>query len=121
MNDDRRSHAAGRRSYGTATATATRNGWLIGALVLALYVLLMLFASRLAPFDASELAGPSLARPGGRHLLGTNLLGQDIASQLLLGVRASVLVAVLAGTGTVLLGTLVGVLAGWFPAGRAPR
>lgn len=94
---------------------------LIGTLILALYVLLMLFASRLAPFDASELAGPSLARPGGRHLLGTNLLGQDIASQLLLGVRASVLVAVLAGTGTVLLGTLVGVLAGWFPAGRAPR
>ncbi|MEX2291849.1 MAG: ABC transporter permease [Mycobacteriales bacterium] len=88
---------------------------LVGALILVLYVLLMLFGSRLAPFGANELAGPSLSRPGGRHLLGTNLLGQDIASQLLLGVRASVLVAVLAGTGTVVLGTLVGVLAGWFP------
>lgn len=87
----------------------------VGALILGLYVILTLFGSQLAPFRATELAGASLESPGGRHVLGTNLLGQDIASQLILGARASLLVALLAGAGTVVLGALVGVAAGWFP------
>lgn len=86
-----------------------------GGLILAVYLVLLLFGSRLAPFRATELAGRSLQPPGGRHLLGTNLLGQDIATQLILGARASLLVAVLAGAGTVVLGAVVGVIAGWFP------
>ena len=92
-----------------------RGGAIAGSLILAVYVVLLLFGSRLAPFRAAELAGRSLEAPGGDHLLGTNLLGHDIASQLVLGARASLLVAVLAGAGTVLLGALVGVVAGWFP------
>jgi len=87
----------------------------VGGLLLAVYVALVLFGSRLAPFRATELAGASLEPPGGEHLLGTNILGQDLASQLILGARASLLVALLAGAGTVLLGGVIGVLAGWFP------
>jgi peptide/nickel transport system permease protein len=87
----------------------------IGGLVLAAYVALLLFGSQLAPFRATELAGRSLEPPGGDHLLGTNILGQDLASQLILGARASLMVALLAGAGTVLLGGVIGVLAGWFP------
>ena len=86
-----------------------------GGLVLAVYVGLLLFGSQLAPFRATELAGRSLESPGGDHILGTNILGQDLASQLVLGVRASLLVALLAGAGTVLLGGIIGILAGWFP------
>lgn len=87
----------------------------IGAAIIAVYVLLLLFGNRLAPFRATELAGRSLEAPGGDHLLGTNILGQDIASQLILGARASLTVALLAGVGTVVLGGIVGILAGWFP------
>lgn len=86
-----------------------------GALILSVYVVMVVFGSRLAPFRATELAGRSLEAPGGKHLLGTNVLGQDLASQLILGARASLLVALLAGAGTVLVGGIVGVLAGWFP------
>lgn len=100
---------------GTASARRTRGVAVAGSLILGLYVALLLFGSRLAPFRASELAGRSLESPGGRHLLGTNLLGHDIASQLVLGARASLLVAMLAGFGTVVLGAVVGVIAGWFP------
>jgi len=79
------------------------------------YFVLLLFGSQLAPFRATELAGQSLASPSGTNRLGTNLIGQDILSQLILGARASLLVALLAGVGTVLLGGIVGILAGWFP------
>ncbi|MDP1805597.1 MAG: ABC transporter permease, partial [Acidimicrobiales bacterium] len=87
----------------------------LGGVILAIYVTLLFFGSQLAPFRATELAGRSLESPGGDHLLGTNILGQDLASQLILGARASLLVALLAGVGTVLLGGIIGVLAGWFP------
>lgn len=86
-----------------------------GGVLLAVYVALVLFGSRLAPFRATELAGRSLESPGGDHLLGTNVLGQDLGSQLILGARASLLVALLAGMGTVLVGGVIGVVAGWFP------
>ena len=93
----------------------TRIAGVVGGLLLAIYVTLVLFGSQLAPFRATELSGGSLEPPGGDHLLGTNILGQDLASQLILGARASLLVALLAGAGTVLLGGIIGVLAGWFP------
>jgi peptide/nickel transport system permease protein len=86
-----------------------------GGLVLTVYVGLLFFGSQLAPFRGTELAGRSVEPPGGDHLLGTNILGQDLASQLILGVRPSLLVALFAGAGTVLLGGLLGILAGWFP------
>lgn len=87
----------------------------LGGVILAVYVTLLFFGSQLAPFRATELAGRSLESPGGDHLLGTNILGQDLASQLILGARASLLVALLAGVGTVLVGGVIGILAGWFP------
>lgn len=103
-----------------APTPATKSGRLrlsavAGTVIVGLFVALLLFGSYLAPFSATELAGRSLEPPGGPHLLGTNQLGQDIASQLILGARASLLVAVLAGAGTVVIGSIVGVTAGWFP------
>jgi peptide/nickel transport system permease protein len=97
------------------SARRTRIAGGAGGVILAVYVALVLFGSQLAPFRATELAGRSLESPGGDHLLGTNVLGQDLASQLILGARASLLVAVLAGVGTVLVGGIIGILAGWFP------
>jgi len=89
-------------------------GGAVGGVILSVYVLLFLFGRRIAPFRPTELAGRSLESPGGDHLLGTNILGQDIASQLILGARASLTVALLAGLGTVAVGGVVGILAGWF-------
>ncbi|MDQ6726214.1 MAG: ABC transporter permease [Actinomycetota bacterium] len=99
------------------TAPSRRRGRLAGAaggLFVVGFVALALFGSRWAPYRATALAGSSLEAPGGRHLLGTNLLGQDVLSQLLAGARVSVEVAALAGAGSVLLGGLIGVTAGWF-------
>ena len=106
--------AAG-RSLRPMSPRGARRAGMVGGVILAVFVFLFVFGGRLAPYRATELSGSSLQSPGGKHLLGTNLLGQDIASQLILGARASLTIALLAGLGTILLGGAIGVLAGWFP------
>lgn len=98
------------------TRSARRAGLasVAGAAFVLTFVVLAVFGHRLAPYRATALSGTSLQPPGAKHLLGTNLLGQDVLSQLILGTRVSVEVALLAGVGTVLVGGLVGVSAGWF-------
>ncbi len=88
-------------------------GW-AGATLVAVSAAVALGAPVLAPYGASELAGDPLEAPSVLHLLGTNSVGQDLASQMLSGGRASLFVAAVAGAGTLLLGALVGVAAGWW-------
>lgn len=91
---------------------AVAGGILVGA-----FAMLAAFGDQLAPYRATALSGASLQPPDPGHLLGTNLLGQDVASQLILGTRVSLVVALVAGVGTVLVGGLVGVTSGWFRGG----
>lgn len=103
------------RSMRPVSARAARRAGWVGGSILAAFAFLFVFGGRLAPYRATELSGPSLQAPDGKHFLGTNLIGQDIGSQLILGARVSLTIALLAGVGTILLGGAVGVLAGWFP------
>lgn len=91
-------------------------GWVGGGIV-AVFVGLALAAPWLSPYRTTELAGSPLEPPGAAHLLGTNGVGQDVATQLLHGARVSLFVAVLAGGGTLLIGALVGMVAGWAGGG----
>ena len=70
-------------------------------------------APRLAGYRVTELAGEPLRPPTSGHLLGTTLVGQDVATKIVFGARMSLFMAVAAGGGTVLLGALVGMVAGW--------
>ena len=87
-------------------------GW-VGVVIVALFVALALAAPWLTDYRTTELAGDPLQPPSGAHLLGTNGVGQDLASQLLNGARVSLFVAVVAGGGTLLIGAVVGMVAGW--------
>jgi peptide/nickel transport system permease protein len=87
-------------------------GW-AGLAIVAVFVGLALAAPWLTSYRVTELAGNPLEAPSGAHLLGTNGVGQDLATQLLNGTRVSLFVAVLAGGGTLLIGALVGMVAGW--------
>ncbi len=82
-----------------------------GGLLIALAVAATL-APVLAPYDPRALAGDALQAPSGRHLLGTNDIGQDIASQILWGARTSLIVAAGAATLAIIMGLGVGVTAG---------
>ena len=87
-------------------------GWL-GLAVVGVFVVLALSAPYIAPYRTIELAGDPLESPSGAHLLGTNGVGQDLASQMLSGARVSMFVALLAGGGTLLIGAAFGMVAGW--------
>jgi len=98
-------HARRRPGLGAA-------GW-AGLGIVGAFVLFALAAPWLAPYRVTALAGDPLQGPTLRHLFGTNSVGQDVASQLLAGARTSLTVAVVAGGGTVLIGSVIGGLAGW--------
>ncbi|MEW6474797.1 MAG: ABC transporter permease [Actinomycetota bacterium] len=87
-------------------------GWL-GLAVVAVFAGLALAAPWLSGYRTTELAGRPLEPPSAAHLLGTNGVGQDVATQLLHGARVSLFVAVLAGGGTLLIGAFIGMVAGW--------
>lgn len=87
-------------------------GW-VGLAIVAVFVGLALAAPWLSSYRTTELAGNPLEAPSAAHLLGTNGVGQDLASQFLNGARVSLFVAVLGGGGTLLFGALVGMVAGW--------
>jgi peptide/nickel transport system permease protein len=91
--------------------------------VLALFGLLVaiaILAPWLVPHDpyTSDLANrlkPPAWLPGGdaANLLGTDVLGRDLLSRLLIGARVSLLVAILSVFGATLLGSSIGVAAGY--------
>ena len=89
---------------------------LVGGVVLALLVFTALAAPWLAPFDPLEqdliaqLQRPSWAG----HILGTDSLGRDLLSRLIWGARIAMEVAILAAVPTAILGTGLGLLAGYF-------
>lgn len=88
-----------------------------GLLLIVLVVFAAVFANLLAPFGAME-AVPNrfFAPPGGEHLLGTDSQGRDLFSRLLFGARYTLLVALAATLLSLVAGSLVGALAGYFGA-----
>lgn len=91
-----------------------------GLVLIVAMVLCAIFAPWIMPqdpfeqsFDGLDLMGGPLP-PGGEYLLGTDLLGRDLASRLILGTRTSLTIGVLANGVAVMLGAAVGITAGYF-------
>ena len=85
---------------------------------LALGVLVMIVAASplfITP-DQANLAEPSqiLRPPSAQHWFGTDDVGRDILARALYGGRVSLLIGGLAAALSVVLGTLVGILAGYY-------
>lgn len=68
----------------------------------------------LTPFDPWAPLGRPYAPPGWPHLLGTNDLGQDLLSEVLCGMRVSLLVGLAAAGLATAIGTGLGLVAGYF-------
>jgi peptide/nickel transport system permease protein len=108
---------------------------LIGVVVILLLLVAALGAPWLAPYDPAEQFFDGLTLEGAplppcpghlwgapppqdmeacaKYPLGTDLLGRDLLSRLLYGARTSLLIGVVANGAAVLLGTLVGLVAGY--------
>ena len=107
----------------TATGLSLRSirldtTFVIGAIGFALVaglILAAVFAPFLAPYDPAERVGLPFQAPSGEHPLGTNDIGQDLLSELIYGARVSLTVGIVAASVAMIIGTTVGVLAGFYP------
>ncbi len=92
--------------------------WIPGAVGLAVLLLIItasILAPWIAPYAPNEInMAEGLQGPGGKHLLGTDLLGRDLFSRILYGGRSSMLLALLATLLSMLFGLIVGTMAGYF-------
>lgn len=64
-------------------------------------------------FDGLTLEGAPLP-PDARFIMGTDLLGRDLFSRILYGAQTSLVIGVVANSLALLIGTLVGITAGFF-------
>lgn len=88
---------------------------LTGLGIIALLVVVSVFASALAPFDPAEVRIlDRLQAPGAGHWMGTDEFGRDIFSRVLFGARVSLLISSMVVLSAGLVGALMGLLAGYF-------
>ncbi|HEY5265297.1 MAG TPA: ABC transporter permease [Acidimicrobiales bacterium] len=86
---------------------------LLGLGILGFFIILTVIGPWLAPYNPSSTQFGALLLPSSHHWLGTTSLGQDIFSQLLVGARATMVVALLAGVVATILSMTIGVAAGY--------
>ncbi|MBT2486852.1 MULTISPECIES: ABC transporter permease [unclassified Microbacterium] len=97
------------RSFGRMIGTLWSNGKArLGLCILALFVLVAVFAPLLAPYGPKENDFERNADASAAHWLGTTAAGEDVLSQLIYGAQVSLLVGFAAG----ILSTIVAILVG---------
>ena len=86
-----------------------------GSVLLAVIVLFCAIYPFFSPHDptAPNFTQPPLAPPGATHLLGTDNFGRDILTRLAYAGRVDLIVALIATAGTVVVGGLLGLIAGY--------
>ena len=107
-----------------AAARGTRPAWrlllnkptfLVGAAVLLFWIVCAIFGHAIAPYNplAQQLLGTNAA-PSGAHWFGTDPLGRDVLSRVIVGARSILIIAPLATILGTVLGTALGLAMGYF-------
>lgn len=87
---------------------------LAGIVTLALWVIVAITLPLWSPSDPLEPVADRLLSPRLSHLMGTDALGRDVFIRALWGARISLPVSAIVIVSSVIIGTLVGALAGFF-------
>jgi peptide/nickel transport system permease protein len=89
---------------------------LFGLVTVLVIILAAVFAQWLAPYDPTRImAGPRLAPPSLDHWLGTDQIGRDVFSRVLVGGQIALQVALASISAALTLGLALGLLAGFGP------
>ena len=86
----------------------------LGLLLLMLVLLAAALADVIYPADPFSMVGKPFQPPFGDYLLGTDMLGRDLAAGVLHGARTTLLVGVVATVIATLVGVTIGGAAGYF-------
>lgn len=87
---------------------------IIGVFLLLCVVALAFAAPVIYPDGPFEMVGPPFSKPLGKYFLGTDMLGRDIAAGIAYGARISLVVGLVATLFILVLGTIVGGVAGYY-------
>jgi peptide/nickel transport system permease protein len=85
----------------------------VGIVILAVYVLVAIFAPLIAPYSPTTNTFEPLSPPSADHWLGTNTAGQDIFSQVIYGSRVSLLVGLFGGLLATSIALVIGLVSGY--------
>jgi peptide/nickel transport system permease protein len=87
----------------------------VGVVLFGIWVLCALFGDQLAPHnpEATDVLN-KLTGPSAEHLFGTDNLGRDVLSRVIVGARSVLVIALLATVLGTAVGTTVGLLCGYF-------
>ncbi|EZP78547.1 binding-protein-dependent transporter system inner membrane protein [Parageobacillus genomosp. 1] len=108
----------------TESASLWKEGWrrfrknkiaLVGLGIVVFFILLAIFAPLLAPYDFKEQnLAERLQPPSSEHFFGTDDFGRDIFSRVIYGARISLWVGFFSVLGSVIVGSLLGIIAGYY-------
>ena len=119
-----------RSLWSRITHAAKDFSFILGAIMVAILLTIAILGPEIAPHNPyliqrvqwidGELDRAPID-PNSTYPLGTDPLGRDILSLLLYGARTTLVIALLATTVRILLGLVLGALAGWWPGGIIDR
>jgi len=102
--------------FASATLKAfntNKTSW-IGLVVFLIVVVAAIAAPVLAPYDPTDQnILEKLRPPSMEHWLGTDSFGRDTLSRLIYGARISLIIGVVSTLAAMIIGTAIGMLAGW--------
>lgn len=90
---------------------------IVGLLILLLLVFTAVFADVIADYDATAIAQDTdnrLLEPSAEHIFGTDQYGRDVFARIIHGARSSLLIGFVCATAAMLVGGLIGALAGFY-------
>lgn len=106
------------------SASLWREGWrrfrenriaLVGLGIVIFFILLAILAPLIAPYSITEQnLTQRLQPPSSKHLFGTDDFGRDIFSRVIYGARISLWVGFFSMLGSVIVGSLLGIIAGYY-------
>jgi len=88
---------------------------MLGFVIVVIVIILALFAPLFAPYgpETPDFVNV-LQSPSSAHLFGTDELGRDVFSRIIWGARVSLMVGVISVGAALMLGTVIGVIAGYY-------
>jgi peptide/nickel transport system permease protein len=91
-----------------------RPAFIIGSLVMIGWIITAILGERITPYDPFNSFAAGHLPPGAGHLMGTDRLGRDVLSRVMVGSRDVLVVAPLAALLGVTAGTLLGLVMGYY-------
>ena len=88
---------------------------IIGIVIMAIFILMAIFAPLIAPQDPHAYVDKPNRPPTAQHWLGTTGQGQDVFSQMVWGSRISLFIGFTVGFLSTLLGLIIGMISGYKP------